>query len=346
LRITGQLVDTTTGNHIWAERYEGALDAVFDLQDRITSSVVAVIEPKVRQAEILRAQAKSTENLTAYDLYLRAYALFTDHNYKEESFDRALEMLARAVAIDPHFSSAYGLVVGCHVQRLNRGWGSVADIRAQGLHAAKLAAETGRDDPRALGWAANGIARFGGHIDPSTVRTNGCSFGLDTGDKRGDHITRSEIDRGRGSPQRIAIIDRDQATVLDQIEAARLVEDRRCGPCTAATSGGDVAAVPDRSDVRARIDKDRLCGCGVGPTALGGDSSADHQFGNGGAGANLDGDGICFAGLCGNITADGGAASNGDGLACPADRQTGRGHSLVNSVAMDAALDHQAMSGS
>jgi adenylate cyclase len=164
LRITGQLVDTTTGNHIWAERYEGALDAVFDLQDRITSSVVAVIEPKVRQAEILRAQAKSTENLTAYDLYLRAYALFTDHNYKEESFDRALEMLARAVAIDPHFSSAYGLVVGYHVQRLNRGWGSVADIRAQGLHAAKLAAETGRDDPRALGWAANGIARFGGHI--------------------------------------------------------------------------------------------------------------------------------------------------------------------------------------
>ena len=59
-----QLVDTTTGNHIWADRYEGALEDVFDLQDRVTSSVVAVIEPKVRLAEIARAQAKPTENLT------------------------------------------------------------------------------------------------------------------------------------------------------------------------------------------------------------------------------------------------------------------------------------------
>ena len=75
LRITGQLVDATTGNHIWADRYEGALEDVFDLQDRITSSVVAVIEPKVQQAEIKRAQAKSTANLTAYDLYLRAFAV-------------------------------------------------------------------------------------------------------------------------------------------------------------------------------------------------------------------------------------------------------------------------------
>ena len=82
LRITGQLVDATTGNHIWAERYEGALEDVFDLQDRITSSVVAVIEPKVQQAEIKRAQAKSTANLTAYDVYLRAFAAHSD--YEEE----------------------------------------------------------------------------------------------------------------------------------------------------------------------------------------------------------------------------------------------------------------------
>ena len=68
LRITAQLIDTTTTNHIWADRYEGALEDVFDLQDRITSSVVAVIEPKVQQAEIMRAQSKSAENLTAYDL--------------------------------------------------------------------------------------------------------------------------------------------------------------------------------------------------------------------------------------------------------------------------------------
>ena len=125
LRITGQLVDTTTGNHIWADRYEGALEDVFDLQDRITSSVVAVIEPKVQQAEIKRAQAKPTENLTAYDLYLHAFAAHSD--YEEDSNNGALALLARAVAIDPRFSTAYGLMANCQVHRLNRGWGSVAD---------------------------------------------------------------------------------------------------------------------------------------------------------------------------------------------------------------------------
>ena len=163
LRITGQLVDTTTGNHIWADRYEGALEDVFDLQDRVTSSVVAVIEPKVRLAEIARAQAKPTENLTAYDLYLRALAVYYD--YEEELISQALAMLTRAVAIDPRFSTAYGQISSCHEIRLDRGWGSVADVTKRGLEAAKLAVETGRDDPRALAFGAKGIARFGGKIE-------------------------------------------------------------------------------------------------------------------------------------------------------------------------------------
>jgi TolB-like protein/Tfp pilus assembly protein PilF len=167
LRITGQLVDATTGNHVWADRYDGALEDVFDLQDRITSSVVAVIEPKVQQAEIARAQAKSTESLTAYDLYLRAFAAHSD--YEDQSNNDALGLLARAVSIDPRFSSAYGLMANCHVHRLNRGWGSVDDARREGLKAAKLAARTGRDDPRALGWAANGIARFGGSLEEAVA---------------------------------------------------------------------------------------------------------------------------------------------------------------------------------
>ena len=163
LRITGQLVDTTTGNHIWADRYEGALEDVFDLQDRITSSVVAVIEPKVRLAEIARAQAKPTENLTAYDLYLRALAVFYD--YEEESISRALAMLTRAVAIDPRFSTAYGLIANYHMHLMLRGWGSVADDKKLGLEAARLAVETGGDDPRSLALAANGIAHCGGKIE-------------------------------------------------------------------------------------------------------------------------------------------------------------------------------------
>ena len=167
LRITGQLVDATTGNHIWAERYEGTLEDVFDLQDRITSSVVAVIEPKVQQIEIKRAQAKSTDNLTAYDLYLRAFAAHSE--YENEPNNDALALLARAVTIDPRFSSAHGLMANCHVHRLNRGWGSACDAQERGLEAAMLAAKTGRDDPRALGWAANGMARFGGNLQEAVV---------------------------------------------------------------------------------------------------------------------------------------------------------------------------------
>lgn len=167
LRVAGQLIDTTTGNHLWADRYEGVLEDVFDLQDRITSNVVAAMEPRVRQAEIKRAQAKPTENLTAYDLYLRAYAAFTD--LEEESINRALEMLARAVAIDPRYSTAHGFIAICYTNLLIRGWGSVENVRKRALEAAKLAVETGRDDPRALAWAANSIARCGGNKDEALV---------------------------------------------------------------------------------------------------------------------------------------------------------------------------------
>jgi adenylate cyclase len=169
LRITGQLVDATTGNHIWADRYEGALKDVFDLQDRITSSVVAVIEPKVREAEITRAQAKPTENLTAYDLYLRAFAVVAD--FEEESIGHALAMLTRAVAIDPRFSTAHGQISAYNEELLNRGWGSFEEITKRGLEAAKLAVETGRDDPRALASGAQGIARFGGNIEEALVHS-------------------------------------------------------------------------------------------------------------------------------------------------------------------------------
>ena len=74
VRITGQLIDTTTGAHVWADRFDGALDDIFDLQDQLASSVAGAIEPKLRQAEIERASRKPTANLTAYDLYLRALA--------------------------------------------------------------------------------------------------------------------------------------------------------------------------------------------------------------------------------------------------------------------------------
>jgi adenylate cyclase len=159
LRITGQLIDTQTGNHIWAERYDGALEDVFGLQDRITSSVAATIEPKIQLAEVKRAQAKATENLSAYDLYLRALEVI--YAITEANCTRGLEFLERAIAIDPRFSSAYGLMANCYWYRAIQNWGSQTEAAMKGVQAAKMAVETGALDPVALARGGMGIAFLG-----------------------------------------------------------------------------------------------------------------------------------------------------------------------------------------
>jgi adenylate cyclase len=111
VRITGQLIDTATGAHIWADRFDGALDDIFELQDQVASSVVGVIEPKLRQSEIERSIRKPTENLDAYDLYLRALAQF--YRYSEESLREAVALLKRALAIDPAYAPAAALIGWC-----------------------------------------------------------------------------------------------------------------------------------------------------------------------------------------------------------------------------------------
>jgi TolB-like protein len=161
LRISGQLVDTASGNHIWADRFDGALEDVFDLQDKITSNVVGAIEPRVQQAEIRRAQAKSTDSLSAYDLYLRA--LVCVYKATEESINDALLLTERAIAADRQFSSAYGLKAICHVTRKAQGWGPVEAAEAHGLQAARLAVETGKDDPTALARGGLAMAYLGGN---------------------------------------------------------------------------------------------------------------------------------------------------------------------------------------
>jgi tetratricopeptide (TPR) repeat protein len=160
LRITGQLVDTATGNQIWADKYDGAQRDIFDLQDSITSNVVVVIEPKVRQVEISRAQAKPTESLTAYDLYLRALTLTSE--YKVEAQIQALALLERAVAIDPTFSSAHGLIASGYTHQFFLSVSNAAgEYKARGLQAARRAVETGRDNAEALARGGYAIARLG-----------------------------------------------------------------------------------------------------------------------------------------------------------------------------------------
>jgi hypothetical protein len=111
VRITGQLIDRDTGAHLWADRFDGSLEDVFDLQDQITTSVVTAIAPKITQAEIERTRRKPAENLDAYDLHLRALAL--SHQSTPESLAEACGVLRRAMEIDPPYTPAAALWLFC-----------------------------------------------------------------------------------------------------------------------------------------------------------------------------------------------------------------------------------------
>jgi adenylate cyclase len=161
LRISCLLIDAGSGRHLWAERYDGSLDELFELQDRITSSIVATLLPKVLRSEIARAQAKPTSSLSAYDLYLRATALMLNQ-FTEGSLDQALALLQQAVAIDPQFSSAWASVSAVHWIRVLNEWGGFRELQPLGLEAARRALETGHDNPLALAAGGYGIANFGG----------------------------------------------------------------------------------------------------------------------------------------------------------------------------------------
>src|SRR6516165_6024913 len=153
VRITGQLIDTTTGAHIWAERFDGALDDIFELQDQVASSVAGAMEPKLRQSEIERASRKPTANLTAYDLYLRALA--QSYRLTEEGVAEAVVLARQALVIDPSYAPAASLVGWCRVLQRVRGWGALSDEDiAEACLLARQALEAERDDAETIRQAA------------------------------------------------------------------------------------------------------------------------------------------------------------------------------------------------
>jgi hypothetical protein len=118
-------IDTITGAHIWAERFDGAIDDIFELQDQVASNVAGAIEPRLRQSEIERASRKPTASLDAYDLYLRALA--QSYRYSDEGFAKAVVFARQALAIDPSYAPAAAMVGWCRgLQRL-QGWGALSD---------------------------------------------------------------------------------------------------------------------------------------------------------------------------------------------------------------------------
>jgi TolB-like protein len=149
VRITGQLIDTKTGAHIWADRFDGALEDVFDLQDNLTARVVGAIAPKIEHAEIERSQRKPTGSLDAYDYYLHGLAAM--HEWSQKANDNALAHLHQAIKLDPNFAAAHGLAARCYVLRKTARWTrDNAAEAAEALRLAQRAIEIGADDAVAL----------------------------------------------------------------------------------------------------------------------------------------------------------------------------------------------------
>jgi len=155
VRITGQLIDTMTGGHIWADRFDGALDDIFELQDRVASNVVGAIEPRLVVSEMDRAARKPAESLDVYDLYLRALAHV--HKYTEEDMREAINLMKRALLISPSYAPAAAMIGWCRMFQRLQGWGPLSNAEvAEAVRLALQAIEAGKDDPDTL-W-------MGGHV--------------------------------------------------------------------------------------------------------------------------------------------------------------------------------------
>ena len=159
LRFISQLIDAKTGAHIWADRFEGEMSDVFDLQDRITESVVAVIEPNIQRAEIERLKRKPVSNLDAYDLMLRAQQL--EYEFTAQSLAQAIRYLEQALALDSDYAGAMALAANCYGERAFQGWTQNAEAETtKGVHLATRALELGRDDSNVLWMVAHATLRL------------------------------------------------------------------------------------------------------------------------------------------------------------------------------------------
>jgi TolB-like protein len=173
VRIAGQLIDASTGAHIWADRFEGTLADVFDLQDRVTMSVVGAIAPKLEQAEIERSKRKPTANLDAYDYYLRGIASLSQEPSDREANSRALALFFKAIALDSDFAAAYGMAAWCYVWRKSNGW--VVDPAKEFAEAERLARRAvalGKDDAVALARGGHALAYVVADLDAGAAYTD------------------------------------------------------------------------------------------------------------------------------------------------------------------------------
>src|SRR5258708_6268085 len=164
VRVTGQLIDAATGNHLWADRFDSQVEEIFDLQDRVTASVVGAILPKLEQAEIERSRRKPTESLRAYDYYFRALAC--NYQYNRASNLEALKLTQIANEFDPEFAASYALGAGCLMARKAFGWSvDAAKETREAQRLAGRALELGKDDPWVIAVAGQTLSFFVGQFE-------------------------------------------------------------------------------------------------------------------------------------------------------------------------------------
>jgi TolB-like protein/class 3 adenylate cyclase len=157
VRITAQLIDALTGTHLWADRFDGSLEDVFELQDKVAVSVAGVIEPTLQVAEMRRSAARPMTDLGAYDLYLRALAAYFP--ITKEGLVEALGLLERAIAIDPRYGPALALAAMCHRRLAIDGW--AGGNRCKAIDLARRALQVAQNDPGILANVAFVLAYFG-----------------------------------------------------------------------------------------------------------------------------------------------------------------------------------------
>jgi adenylate cyclase len=185
VRITGQLIDAETGAHLWADRFDGSLEDVFELQDKVASSVAGVIEPALQAAETARSAVRPTTDLTAYDLYLRAYSMFLS---SARQIPDALRLMEQAIERDPRYGPALAWAAVCCFRLVNddRSGNWEAD-RLKGADFARRALEVASDDPGILANAALALAYFGENIGAMIALVDQ-ALALNSNYARGWHI--------------------------------------------------------------------------------------------------------------------------------------------------------------
>ncbi len=171
VRINAQLVDVSSGESLAAQRVDGTLDDIFELQDQVTASVISALLPSLERAEIARARRKPIESLDAYDLYLRAMS----HVYRwtKDSHDDALRLFYKVIELEPDFASAYGMAARCYTFRTANGWmTSPAADADEVLRLCRAVMVLGQDDAIALCTAGHALARVVGDTETGAQLVN------------------------------------------------------------------------------------------------------------------------------------------------------------------------------